>query len=980
MKNKLIHSFYYLLFFLSWHQLIFAQSLHFPHYTKQNGLPSNNLFNILQDKKGYLWIATDAGVSRFDGNNFENFSIDDGLPDNQILQLKEDKKGRIWFLSFSGKLSYFYNGIIYSEKNDSKLKALHLNAVIVSFYEDSKGQFWFGTNKNLILSWNEKSILKYSSTNHFQQYLNSILYEDHKQNIWAMNAQGVHLFNQQDFLPIQDQVPILSHKSIQILPDKSIYYLTHHGLMRRRGFNVEKKINVPKEIINQNPSYIFVQSDGVWMGTTKGLYKLYFSGKIEHMLIDQSISQVIQDKAQNLWISTQNGLFKLPNPEEQVFIFNTQHKLSQNTIQSVFKTSPEDIWLGMQEGYINHLNLRTKSIAHLALKSADEFKSIKQIKFDKKHKSLYFGAELGLAKLDRIDQAKPQITYLKEANNSFFVIKSFSIDNENKLALALSSGVVILPNRNKTLTFSANNYKENTDFFKERAYTVLYDSKNKLWFSNVEGVSALQKGALVQYFKKNPLLTQRFNDIKEVSNKLLAFATDGYGILLLDSANNIRNIKEIHGLQSNIILKLFVYQDEIWALSTNGVNRIKIQGKDIKINSIDFANDLLANEVNDLFVDEQYAYFATQKGLVYFKYQNFGIKENPPPVFISTITYNNSSLDLSKNNFSFKPDDHNFIINFNALDFKNKHITYRYRLKSDVNWSQTKSRRIELTALEPGKYELEIAAKSQDSDWSKASKFTFEIEKYFWQTWWFILIIWVIAALSLYLFMTKYLRKQRNEEQEKLLLKNKTLMLEQRALQAMMNPHFVFNVMNSIQHYINTKNTSSANKVLTGFAKLIRINLDICTKSFVSLAEEINYLNLYLNLEKNRFGDKLNYELIIDPELDLEETFIPSMLLQPFIENAIWHGIMPKEEGGNITIRMQHQFINQLNIQIEDDGIGIDNSLALNIGKHKSKGMDLTKERINLLNKIESKPIHFEIKQLGKVGTLVTILVPIIES
>jgi len=193
----------------------------------------------------------------------------------------------------------------------------------------------------------------------------------------------------------------------------------------------------------------------------------------------------------------------------------------------------------------------------------------------------------------------------------------------------------------------------------------------------------------------------------------------------------------------------------------------------------------------------------------------------------------------------------------------------------------------------------------------------------------------------------------------------------------MMNPHFVFNVMNSIQHYINTKNTSSANKVLTGFARLIRKNLEICTKSYINLEEEIEYLNLYLSLEKNRFGDKFVYQIQLDQQIDKEETFIPSMLLQPYIENAIWHGIMPKEEGGQVTINITQQDDDYLGITIIDNGVGIENSLKQKKGSHQSKGMDLTKERINLLNQIEAKPIQLYIEQNGESGTSIRILVPL---
>ncbi|WP_238326451.1 histidine kinase [Pedobacter heparinus] len=202
-------------------------------------------------------------------------------------------------------------------------------------------------------------------------------------------------------------------------------------------------------------------------------------------------------------------------------------------------------------------------------------------------------------------------------------------------------------------------------------------------------------------------------------------------------------------------------------------------------------------------------------------------------------------------------------------------------------------------------------------------------------------------------------------------------MLELRSLQMMMNPHFVFNVMNSIQHYINTKDSNSANKILTGFAKLIRMNLEICTKSFISLYEELEYLELYLSLEKKRLGEKFKYHIYLQNTIDKEETLIPSMILQPYIENAIWHGLMPKEDGGKLDIRIAFKGEDHLVIEIIDDGIGIDNSMKSKKGHHISKGMSLTRERINLLNQVEPNPIRIDVKQNGISGTFVSILIPL---
>jgi hypothetical protein len=454
-------------------------------------------------------------------------------------------------------------------------------------------------------------------------------------------------------------------------------------------------------------------------------------------------------------------------------------------------------------------------------------------------------------------------------------------------------------------------------------------------------------------------------------------ATDGYGILIFSNGKLVKQITIKHGLNNNIINRLFVRDGYLWAISNTGVNRIETRNNTFKINSFDYANELLSDDLNDLYIDKDTAYFATNNGLVYFGHNQITQSIKPPSIYISSVISNKQILDLSSSNFVLKANERNITFNYSAIDFKNRKISYRYRLKDDENWLETKNRRLELSSLEPGTYCFEVSAKSQDSQWSEPAKINFVLEKHFWQTWWFLVMMLAIGAYLLYIITVRITKRQKNKEQEQLLLKNKILMLEQQALQAMMNPHFVFNVMNSIQHYINTQNTSSANKVLTGFAKLIRKNLEICTKSYINLEEEIDYLNLYLSLEKNRFGEKFVYSINIDKEIDKEETLVPSMLLQPYIENAIWHGIMPIEEGGELEINIDQKDEDYLWIKIIDNGVGIRNSLANKNSAHQSKGMNLTQERINLLNRIAAKPIQLFVEQNGNNGTTVTILVPL---
>ncbi len=953
-----------------------AQTAYMPHYTTKNGLPSNNCYYTIQDKKGYIWVATDAGVSRFDGTMFENFSVDDGLPDNQVLQIREDSKGRIWFLSLNGQLSYFSNGKIYNTDNDEQLKQLNFNAVVVSFFEDSKGRIWFGTNKNIIGVWDGKSLIRYSSPNSDRQYANAFIHEDKQGNIWLYSTTAVFLYIKSNFVLIEDDILPLSYKTITNRKDKSVYFLDKLGLNIKNGAESRLVFKISPALLNNNPGYIYIDEKSLYLSNNSGVYVIGFNGETKQILKDIDVNQVIKDKNQNIWFTTKNGIFRLPETKERLYIFNKENGLSNDAIKSITKDDQGRFWLGAGNE-INILNKKTKSIEKINLPDKQKYNLIKQLTVDKKHQQIYFASDYGLGSIGINYPKNKKIQYLKETNNSVFVIKNFSIDTTSNIALSLSSGVVIIKDRFNKLEFSALNYKENQDYFKDRSYRVYYDQMQNLWFSNINGLSEFSQGKINKHFEKHPILKKRINDVKRLLDGTLALATDGYGIVIIKDDQILKHITIKDGLNNNIINRLFVKDNFLWAISNTGVNRIEIKQNKVIINSFDYANDLLSDDLNDIYIDADTAYFATNNGLIYFAHTQKSQQTVAPKTYISSVIVNKEFLDLSATNFILKPNERNITFNYSAIDFKNKKIVYKYRLKEDDNWSETKNRRLELSSLEPGNYCFEVAAKTQDSEWSVPAKIQFVIEKHFWQTWWFFSFWLIVGGYFLYVITVRITKRQKNKEQEQLLLKNKILMLEQQALQAMMNPHFVFNVMNSIQHYINTQNTSSANKVLTGFAKLIRKNLEICTQSYITLEEEIEYLNLYLSLEKYRFGDKLIYSINIDPAIDKEETQIPSMLLQPYIENAIWHGIMPMENGGEVKVMIDQKDDDYLWIKIIDDGVGIKNALANKNSGHQSKGMNLTQERINLLNKIEAKPIQLYIEQNGESGTTITILAPL---
>jgi sensor histidine kinase YesM len=253
------------------------------------------------------------------------------------------------------------------------------------------------------------------------------------------------------------------------------------------------------------------------------------------------------------------------------------------------------------------------------------------------------------------------------------------------------------------------------------------------------------------------------------------------------------------------------------------------------------------------------------------------------------------------------------------------------------------------------------------------------------------LAILAIFLLILYIFQSRIRVIKQREDNEKLDLKNRLLFLEQRSLNASMNRHFIFNSLNSIQYFINSSDKLSANKFLSNFAKLIRKNLDSSAANnfIVTLQEEIDRIELYLSLEKMRFSGKFEYMIDLAGDLDTDSIEIPSMILQPFVENSIIHGVLAIDKPGFIKIRIFKQF-DEVVFELTDNGIGIETSLRMKKsapdGDHESKGVEITNRRIDILRKLTGEnlriigPFQMNDSEGGTLGTKVILKLGHIEK
>lgn len=953
-----------------------AQSINFRNYTVLDGLANSIVYHTLQDSKGFLWIATSSGVNRFDGKNFETFTTDNGLADNEVLMLHEDSKGRIWFLNFNGRLGYYFNGKFCNPNNDKTLSEAVTKASFVTCFEDSKNRLWFTTNQQQIIEIDNEKVTFHANYKGFD-IANSFVFEDEQNRILAANGKSFYYLHENTISKAPSQFLPASFKSYQYdKRTKKLLFLSREGLIEFANGRFRMLRKIPENISSQDMGAFLIHKNDIWVSlATSGLYVIKPDGKTSaNYLPNNIISSMMPDHDGNVWVTTLgDGLIILPAQTGNLLQYTTDTGLTDNSIYSVIKTGDGTIWLGSKSGAISFID--GQRISSLNLNTTKSlFNPIKKLEYDKAKKSVWFASSSALGEISTSDPGG-KIRYLKEKNNLTFSVKSFSISKKGKIAFSLASGVYILQDKGKDLMFQTGVNLPHQVFFRDRAFKIFYDSKDRLWFSNVNGLFRLSNNKVDTLAKHSNLFSKRVTDIIELPDGNMVIGTYGYGLIILDTADRITRITIKDGLTSNICRKLAFDGKNIWLTTFSGVDKFEYKSSKRKIRTYKIKDGLTSDEVLDIYIDDHKIYLGTNEGLTILPRNEPLTKPNPPLFYITSFKVNGKPYQ-KQNIKELQFDQNNISVKYTAINFTKSNELYQYQLKKNGPWIQTPNTTIEFGSLEPGAYKLSVRAKTQDSEWSKPAHISFVIKPAYWQRWWFLASVYTLISLLIIGLIYIYFKTLRQKEQEKLSVQTKIIALEQRALQAMMNPHFVFNIMNSIQYFINTKDSQSANQVLTGFARLIRKNLEICTKSYISLEEEMVYLKLYLSLEKLRFGNKMTYDFCVNEEIDPEEIMIPSMLLQPFVENAIWHGIMPQEKGGSINIQV-YQNNSELTVHIIDDGTGIENSKKNKKSNHVSRGMQITQDRINLLNKNGKGNISIHTVQTGDFGTKVTVKIPV---
>lgn len=931
-----------------------------------------------------MWFATDHGVCRYNGYTFEIFN----LPDNSILGLYEDRKKRIWAYSFSGRLFFYQNGKFENYRWNEQLVNAVKPGVINALYVDSTDALHItasgpayirisanGHLQNLMHVNNKASFSSVQITNTgFFTAITSFPVKFNSGNAGTADVTefAISLFHRK--LNIRVPCKVLPERyKLKIFSTNEMFFLSRDCFIHfseRKTPVIQKTSYTIDDMEEIENSYYFATGDGLKIKDKSGnTLQEYFKGV--------HITSIEQDYEGGVWLTTlTNGVYYLNHT--RIKHLSQNGKINEKKVNVLLKlknaaflagTESDGIWKFRVDSLFEHVFL--------------DIKSITSFYQDNSSSVVFVGGTVGLGSDDfwaqnKIVKANGE-SFLRLPGSSNIVKKDgimFDGTSERIFEFKFQHGVI-------------SDKKNSKNIF--RTAGLFVTGNNELLVGNLFGLWRYRDGRIIPFDSSRQLLKSRITNINEYGQKYLCLGTRGNGLLMM-LKDSIHQITVEAGLISNNIRKIFIESNHIWIATNQGISIVTISSESplsYFIRNISVQDGLLSNEVNDIISSAHEMIVATNSGVSFLDKNIVFQKEGSRlPFYMKEIKLNASIIDPDRL-IALSYRNRNVSVAFEALNYSNPgKNNYRYRLLGyDTSWVYTNDLRIQFNPLPYGQYQLQIQAKRQFDDWAQASSISCAVActPPFWATiWFFALSLLLVTGLSFLIFRHRIaLIKKRQKEKEE--LQQKIAATEQMALRSQMNPHFIFNCLNSIQQYVIESDVKGANTFISGFSKLIRQTLEFSAKEKITLGEEISYLSNYLDLEKMRMENGFHYELTVQTIHNPDELDIPPLLLQPYVENALRHGVrFLKNRKGVIRL----SFIEKegfIECSIEDNGIGREASRQLktrNPIEYQSRGMSLTAERICLLNKTQLKQIGIRIEDMHNAagessGTRVNVLFPV---
>jgi len=952
-------------------------------YTLLDGYTATSGYVIKQDQKGYLWIGTDNGAQRFDGKKFQVLR-DCFMPtDQEILSCNPYGKDQVLLVPLLNNIAYYKDGDIISGRKDHRLNLIRNNVQNNVFTDRFTGNIWLTDATRM------KTLYCFSKS------------ESRKVDIPDSNSFVIAVRNNRIICSENKQEGLLMQYDLKERSYKPIYNIR----MQPFSFNgfIDTKEDGKYIFVHNNQKqqldiYTFGNDSTLYL--TKAIPKLPFSKK----------TLVFTDDSLNLWFKFLGDGIAYLDKDNRIFYF-----MDKTAINYLFVDRQKNIWMSGQNNslyFLSHKHFQNALRVHNVLPRPGIPKSVNgdnqgnialgyinekrfsirkngKLKHYRLNQSFYEGVRcicpLGDSRflimdkdLALVDGRKNSIHYFN-APSSY---KDMSLYIDGGLLVASQSCAFYRPSGNITSPDAQR------IIFEGRTSCIASLSDSTLLIGTPDGLF-IKSGLSARAIRINhPELSHiNITDISDMGDKGALIGTNGQGIYYFHSGSQTaRTIPLFRETNTVIVRRMFKQNDSLYWLATEkGAYEVQFD-KECKVKHIrnyTFYDGLPSNNITGVYVYKDTAFVTTTEGPGIIPLLDTTLLQmDPPLVYVNSIRLRDTLLNLPGDKVKLSSRQHEFMISLSAISFESfGAISYRYKLEGLSNeWTETNNAEIYFSGLPPGTYLFQVYASNAKGIRSRTPvTISIRILPAFWQTMLFKTAICLAAALLFYLFIRRRTNRLALRKYEQARQERKLAELELEAIKAHINPHFIYNCLNSIQYFNYEKQHDLSKQYLDLFAKLIRFTIQYSRQTFISINEETAYLANYLQLEKMRFRERLQYQIIIADDMD-GQTMIPAMLIQPYVENALKHGIAPKKEGGNVIIHFAKPEANMLEISIEDDGMGFDPEL--NPGKH-SLGLRLSGSRAETYNQLFDMNIQISFhnkKHLNpnENGTIIQIKIPVI--
>ncbi len=947
--------------------IVYGQNFPLVHYTIDDGLPSNTVYSVYRDSRGFIWVATNNGIAMFNGIRFRTFTTADGMPDNEIFFFQEDAYGRLWLATFNGELCYYKDGRFHNAHREPFLKLPFKNTQIenILIEKDKSVTIIFHNQEKFINIDSQKVAVVYSDA-HFDNSPFFYLFKPskgkynflHRDSIITIdtnhrlarakplsNLSGTAANGSWHFANAQDQHYVLAGSKA---------YTTDMKLVES-GVNVSEKEKIHTVYYNKEHK--------LFMNTDSGLY----IGNNVHILRSYKTSSITQDVTGNYWIGTlSDGAFVLDakfansNIYQNSYAGEAWYAYADNN--QVFFTNSENKLYELKNDKLNCLFDYSKyrksslenGLSHGFLVVKDSLKNTYN----------YFNYYLGGIVAVRDLSHQPSVTIASKPISSSEIIKSI-IDVRDDLVIRTITRVF-------SLNFSSFLHSDKFDRDgvlmaddSERIFAFAKSADNEIWLSTRKGVYKIVNSRAV--------LQRQFKDITfkkfEFFDKYLIGHTDVDNRLLVCSNINGTMVVDTIARQ-NCIWDRFYKLDSLHLLiSTNNLYRLftlqnTSKGGHYALTTIE--NQFIPLRAEVITSDDHNCYFFLNGTITKVGITNLLQKPSPPKLFFTVLKYGSRRFLMEDGLSVAYQGSKNISISFLTLSFAGKDVFYEYSSSNTEtdNWQPINGEEINLATPHYGKYIIKVRARSISSELSRPIVYKLEILPPFWATWWFISICVVVLTIIIILivrFRIQLIVKKKEKENE---TKIRFMKSEYKALNALMNPHFIFNTLNNVQGLVNRNDKLAANEYLRIFADLVRQNMHNVSKEMIPLQKEIDLVANYMALEKLRFKELMNYEINVDDDVDTAIIMVPPLFIQPLVENSIKHGILPRQSTDSCIKLNVYEVGDVLHIEVKDNGVGLSASAKKANKLHESFGLKNIQDRITQMSIILGKKIEFKMEEV----------------